>query len=70
MFSHQARINTRTLRKDRITPTVAAAIQLAGDLAMFLVLVVAVVVMVDGGMRLATGDLQDVHAQAEAIRGW
>jgi hypothetical protein len=70
MFSHQARINTRTLRKDRITPTVAAAIQLAGDLAMFLVLVVAVVLLADGGLRLASGDLRDIHAQAEALRGW
>lgn len=70
MISHQARLNARTLRKDRMTPTIAAAIQLAGDLAMFLVLVVAVVLLADGGLRLASGELQEVHAQAEALRGW
>jgi hypothetical protein len=70
MFSHQTRINARTLRKDRITPTVAAAIQLAGDLAMFFVLVAAVVLLADGGLRLASGDLQTLHAQAEELRGW
>lgn len=70
MFSHQTRINARTLRKDRITPTVAAAIQLAGDLAMFIVLVAAIVLLADGGLRLASGDLQTLHAQAEELRGW
>jgi hypothetical protein len=70
MFSHQARINTRTIRKDRLTPTTRAAIQLGCDLAMFIVFAFAVLLMADGYMRLASGDLQAIHAQAEELRGW
>lgn len=70
MFSHQARLNTRTLWKDRLTPTTAAAIQLACDLALFALLCGAVVVLARGYLMLAAGDLQMVLDQAEATRGW
>jgi hypothetical protein len=70
MFSHQARINTRTLWKDRLTPTTAAAIQLACDLALFALLCGAALVLARGYLTLASGDLQTVLDQAEATRGW
>lgn len=70
MFSHQARINARTIRRDRLTPTAAAAWKLAGELAMFLIIATAVGLLADGYLRLASGDLQTIHAQAAALRGW
>lgn len=71
MFSHQARLNARRIFvEDFISPTTGAAIRLAADLAMFAVLLGALLLMADAYLRLASGDLEDLHTRVEARRGW
>ena len=71
MQTHQARLNARRIFQEKyISPTTGAALHLLGDFACFAALVGALVFIAHGTLRLSSGELQDLHAQVEARRGW
>ena len=71
MQSHQARINARRIFQEKyISPTTGAALHLLGDFACFAALVGGLMFIAHGTLRLSSGELQDLHAQAAESRGW
>ena len=70
MFSPQAQINARTIRREKLNRTCRIALQIGREVVPFIPFAFAVLLLADGYLRLASGDLQTIHAQAEALRGW